>query len=172
MTLHSQSPPEACKDRITTKTQTAGGVKTSLPEVHTRYMHAPNIRLLEEWQGITTGEKKQWEKQVGKTTWGKKHPILSGVEICHKHIPHPILTLSYFNIGKYCICLYRLDAVPKRHTSVASHNTVVILGNWRGKYEQSTKRRQYLCRIFLWCWCCRSSGVWGTKEHFLLQHWK
>lgn len=39
-------------------------------------------------------EKKQREKQVGKTTWRKKHPILSGVEICHKHIPDSILTSS------------------------------------------------------------------------------
>lgn len=31
---------------------------------------------------------------MGKTTWGEKHPILSGVEICHKHIPDPILTSS------------------------------------------------------------------------------
>lgn len=41
---------EACKDRTTTKTQTAGGTKTSLPEVRARgaHMHAHIVRLLEE----------------------------------------------------------------------------------------------------------------------------
>lgn len=123
MTLHSLSPPKACKDRITTKTQTAGGMKTSLPEVHARFT----------FTGRVTEHYNRREKTVRKTSWqnrlGEKHPILSGVEICHKHIPHPILILSYFNIGKYCICLHSWDVAPKHHTLVARHNTVVVLGD-------------------------------------------
>lgn len=92
-------------------------MKTSLSEVHAHYTRARNTHLLEEWQSITTGEKKQWEKQVGKNRLGKKHPILSGVEICHKHIPHPILISGYFNIGKYCMCLQLGRCTQTSHLS-------------------------------------------------------
>lgn len=128
MTLHSWLPPEAYKDRITTKTQRAGGMKTSLPEVHGR---AFTGRVTEHYNGR--------EKTVRKTSWQnrlwKKHPILSGVEICRKHIPRPIVILRYFNIGKYCMCLRCWDAAPKHHTSVAGHNAALVLGDEKGQYK-------------------------------------
>lgn len=124
--------PEACKDRIMTKTQT-GRMKTSLPEAHARYTHAHPACVY--WKRDRALREK---KTVRKTSWQnrlrKKHPILSGVEICHKHIPHPIRVWSYFNDGKCCMRLRRWDAAPKHRTSVVGHSTEVVLRGWRGKY--------------------------------------
>lgn len=82
------------------------------------HAHTPNVHLLEVAEHYNRREKTSWENRLR-----KKHPILSGVEISHKHIPFPILILSYFNIGKYSMCLNCWDASPKHHTSVARHNT-------------------------------------------------
>lgn len=115
MTLHSQSPPEACKDRITTKTQTAGGMKTSLPEVRARYT-PPTCIYWKSDRALQRNEKKtvrktSWRNRLGKKTW-----YIIREEICHKHIPPPRLISSYFNTGEGCMCLRCCDAAPKHHT--------------------------------------------------------
>lgn len=74
VTLHSQSPPDACKDRITTKTQTAGRTKTSLPRstriarAHATCVYWKSDRALQQGR----------KKQVGKTTWGKNSLYYQG----------------------------------------------------------------------------------------------
>lgn len=66
-------------------------------------------------------EKKHREKQVGKNHFGKKHPILSGVEICHKHIPDSILTSSQAISILVNTAVYsgtRDCAIPGRHNTL------------------------------------------------------
>lgn len=97
VTWHSSSLPRACKDSITTNTDSKAGRKTGLlkgrvrththSRMHTRIYWKSDSATQPEWKHR---EKNKWAK----TTWGEKHPILSGVEICHKRIPDSIVTLS------------------------------------------------------------------------------
>lgn len=123
--LHSQSPPEACKDRITTKTQTAGGMKTSLPEVHAHYTHACNARLLEEWQRITTEEKKNSEKNKWAKPLGEKTPyIIRGGDLPQAHSS----SNTHFKLFQYWQIL---QASPQCVACTqTSHNTTDVPGKW------------------------------------------
>ena len=119
MTLHSSSQPRACKDskaKKKKKNNTDSNRNKNKPSVHTHtHTHTNSCSLTQMLTGTYTHalthaftgrvnehckvKKNTQRKTSGQNHLGKKkrkrnHPILSGVEISHKHIPDLILTSS------------------------------------------------------------------------------
>lgn len=126
VTWHSKSLRWPCKEGITTNTDRGWNENRPSYSAHSDMRAHTHTRghLLEEWQRDTTRVKTQREKQVGKTTWGEKHPPLSGVE----HIPPSVVTLSWaisILVNSVVSCLLILQ--PNTSPQWVRHSVSVVV---------------------------------------------
>lgn len=129
--LHSQSPPEACKDRITTKTQTAGGMKTSLPKVHARHMHARTQRAFTG--RVTENYNRREKKNSEKNKWAKppreKTPyIIRGGDLPQAHSS----SNTHFKLFQYWQILQASPQLQRLHPNITPQRQDIISQSFQG----------------------------------------